>query len=60
VGINGIRLITGNYDKLKDKKLIVFGLGASPVRPAIVEEVEIKTCRKNSRNLLIFSAERRI
>ena len=40
VGINGLKLITDNYDKLKNKKLIVFGLGASPVRPAITERGE--------------------
>jgi flavodoxin len=39
VGINGLKLITDHFDQLKDKKLIVFGLGASPVRPAIVEDV---------------------
>ncbi len=40
VGINGIKLITDNFDKLKGKKLILFGVGASPVRPAVVEEVK--------------------
>ena len=38
-GINGIRLITKNFEKLKNKKLIVFTLGATPVRPEIVEQV---------------------
>lgn len=42
VGINGVRLITENYELLKEKKLIVFGLGASPVRPEIYEEVKNK------------------
>jgi menaquinone-dependent protoporphyrinogen IX oxidase len=32
VGISGIKLITKNFDKLKDKKIIVFAVGASPVR----------------------------
>lgn len=50
VGINGLKLITDNYDKLKNKKLIVFGLGASPVRPAIVEEVK-------NRNLTVEQQE---
>lgn len=32
VGISGIKLITKNYNQLKDKKLVVFAVGASPVR----------------------------
>jgi len=41
-GINGIKLITDNYEKLKDKKLIIFCLGATPVRPEIYEEIKNK------------------
>jgi len=29
VGIKGVKLITANYEKLKDKKIIVFAVGAS-------------------------------
>lgn len=54
VGINGIRLITDNYDKLKDKIIIVFGLGASPVRPAIVEEVKNKNLTKEQQETIDF------
>lgn len=32
LGINGIKLITDNLVKFKSKKLIVFGVGESPVR----------------------------
>jgi menaquinone-dependent protoporphyrinogen IX oxidase len=32
IGINGVKLITKNYDLFKDKKLIIFAVGASPVR----------------------------
>lgn len=39
-GINGIKFITDNFNKLKEKKLIVFTLGATPVRPEILEEVK--------------------
>jgi menaquinone-dependent protoporphyrinogen IX oxidase len=39
VGINGIKLITKNYEKLKDKKLIIFAVGASPVREDTTELV---------------------
>ena len=41
-GINGAKLITGNLEKLKGKSLILFGLGASPVRPEIYEEIKNK------------------
>jgi len=39
IGINGIKLITRNFDRLKDKKLIVFSVGASPVRTETTEEI---------------------
>ena len=39
-GINGLKLITDNIDKLTDKKLIVFAVGATPVRPEIYDEVK--------------------
>ncbi len=39
VGIIGLKLITDNVDKLKDKKLIVFATGASPASEAVVEEI---------------------
>ncbi|MDS1030906.1 flavodoxin domain-containing protein [Bacillota bacterium LX-D] len=39
VGINGVKLITDNFDLLKNKKIIVFGTGASPVREETVKHV---------------------
>jgi len=42
VGINGIKRITKNFDKLQAKKLIVFSVGASPVRKETTEEVRKK------------------
>jgi len=54
VGINGLKLITKNYDKLKDKKLIVFGVGASPVRPAVVEEVKNKNLTEEQQQTIEF------
>ncbi len=39
-GINGVKLITNNTEILKDKKLIIFTLGATPVHPEIVTEVK--------------------
>jgi menaquinone-dependent protoporphyrinogen IX oxidase len=40
VGINGIKLITKNLDKLKGKKVIVFATGASPFREEVLDEVK--------------------
>ena len=39
VGVNGIKLITNNFEQLKDKKLIVFAVGASPNRDETTQEV---------------------
>lgn len=39
-GISGIKLITKNYARLKDKHLIVFAVGASPVRRETTEELK--------------------
>jgi menaquinone-dependent protoporphyrinogen IX oxidase len=39
VGIRGIKLITKNFELLKNKKLIVFAVGATPVRAETTEEV---------------------
>jgi menaquinone-dependent protoporphyrinogen IX oxidase len=39
IGINGIKLITGNYEKFKNKKLIVFAVGATPVREETSDEI---------------------
>lgn len=54
VGINGIKLITGNYDKLKDKQLIVFGSSASPARPEIVEEVRDRNLTREQQQTIDF------
>ncbi len=40
VGINGIKLITQNMDKLEGKKVVVFASGASPFRNEVVVEVK--------------------
>lgn len=40
IGINGIKLITKNFDNLQNKKLIVFSVGASPVRSETTEEIK--------------------
>lgn len=40
VGILGVKNITKNIDKLKDKKIIVFATGASPSRIEAINEVK--------------------
>lgn len=40
VGILGISLIRKNYEKLRDKKVIVFTVGASPSRPEVLEAIK--------------------
>jgi menaquinone-dependent protoporphyrinogen IX oxidase len=40
IGINGIKLITKNYEKLKNKRMIVFAVGATPSRPETTREVQ--------------------
>jgi len=39
IGLNGIKLITKNFNELKNKKLFVFGVGATPVRSETTQEV---------------------
>jgi menaquinone-dependent protoporphyrinogen IX oxidase len=39
VGINGVKLITQNIDKLKDKKIVVFATGASPSKEEVINDV---------------------
>ncbi|MBZ9687318.1 flavodoxin domain-containing protein [Clostridium estertheticum] len=39
VGINGVKFITKNFDKLKDKKLVVFASGASPSSEKVIKGV---------------------
>ena len=54
VGINGLSLITRNYEALKSKRLIVFTLGATPVRPEIVDEVRDNNLTPEQRQHIRF------
>jgi len=38
-GILGISLIKRNFDRIKDKKVIVFSVGASPAHPEVVKDI---------------------
>lgn len=42
VGINGVKLITQNLDKLQGKKVVVFATGATPHREEDITEVKNK------------------
>jgi menaquinone-dependent protoporphyrinogen IX oxidase len=41
-GINGVKLMKNNLAKLKDKKLVVFATGASPVLDEVFNEIRDK------------------
>ena len=41
-GINGVKYIINNHDKLRCKKIVVFATGASPNRDEVVNEVRDK------------------
>ncbi|QEK11734.1 flavodoxin [Crassaminicella thermophila] len=40
VGINGIKIITKNFSKLKNKNIVVFACGASPFKEEILNEIK--------------------
>jgi menaquinone-dependent protoporphyrinogen IX oxidase len=54
VGINGVRLITKNIDKLKNKKIVVFATGASPAREEVINEVRDSNFTKEQQQYLKF------
>lgn len=54
VGINGIKFITKNLHKLKDKKLVIFATGASPFREDIINEVINKNFTKDQQQYIRF------
>ena len=54
VGINGVKLITNHYEKLKEKQIIVYALGASPVRQEIYEEVKNKNLTEEQQETIEF------
>lgn len=40
VGINGVRIIKDNLQRLADKKVVIFAVGASPPRENILDEIK--------------------
>ncbi|GAA0750851.1 hypothetical protein SDC9_53350 [bioreactor metagenome] len=54
VGILGIKLITKNLDKLKNKKIIVFATGASPSKEENINEVKNKNFTEEQQKYIRF------
>ena len=53
-GINGVKLITNNLDRLAGKKIAVFATGASPPREEAVQDVAEKNFTKEQLQALRF------
>lgn len=53
-GINGIKLITSSLDSLESKNIIVFTLGASPIREETKEELKNKNFTKSQQERIDF------
>jgi len=53
-GINGIKLIKNNFTALKNKKIIIFTLGASPVREEIINSVRNSNFNEEQQKLIQF------
>ena len=54
VGIIGVKLITQNIDKLKDKKIVVFATGASPSREDGINEIIDKNFTQEQQKYIKF------
>ena len=53
-GIIGVKLIKENINKLKDKKVVVFATGASPLREDVMNEVRNKNFTKEQQEDIKF------
>ncbi|WP_270566157.1 flavodoxin domain-containing protein [Clostridium beijerinckii] len=54
VGIIGVGLIKKNINKLKDKRLVVFATGASPLRDNVINEVVNKNFTVDEQKYIKF------
>lgn len=54
VGINGVKLIVHNLDKLKDKKVVVFATGLSPLREEVLSEVKDRNFTSEQQKFIRF------
>ncbi|GLC32648.1 flavodoxin domain-containing protein [Clostridium omnivorum] len=53
-GITGLKFITKNFDKLKDKKLVIFATGASPSSQRVIDEVVSKNFTSEQQKYIKF------
>ncbi len=53
-GINGIKLIKNNLDRLSGKRIAVFATGASPKRQETTDEVRNKNFTKEEQDMIGF------
>ena len=53
-GISGIKLITKNYEALKNKKLIVFAVGASPARGETTQALRTSNFKGEQKDMVHF------
>lgn len=54
VGINGVKIITDNLDRLEGKKIAVFASGASPARKEILPEVRNMNFTQEQQSKIAF------
>lgn len=54
VGITGVKFITQNIDKLKDKKIVVFATGASVSKEDVINEVRDKNFTTEQQKYIKF------
>jgi flavodoxin len=54
VGINGVKIIRENLPKLAGKKVIVFGVGASPPKENVLDEVKNKNFTPEEQQNITF------
>ena len=59
-GILGISLIRKNFDKLRNKKVVVFSVGASPVNFELLNEVKNKNFTSEMKEKIHYFHLRRI
>lgn len=54
VGISGVKIITDNFKKLMDKKIIVFAVGCSPERASDIDKVFSNNFKDDIKNKVNF------
>lgn len=54
IGINGLKTITKNFDKLKDKKIVVFATGATPPRDEDIDKVKTSNFTEEQQQKIRF------